>query len=516
LKLKTIFQLLPCLLAPLVLYAQSDSMPLPPDSALKIALTKIEGEPIRLSDVVQGALDHATDVQDALAAMQAAEGSLTKQRGAFDPELFAEGSKSSEQQPSSSPFSGADVLHPVTTSGNAGARITLPVGTELSASIAGIKQETNSSFSSLNPQYNATSLLTIRQPLLQGFGPAAWGDLSAAKNRYRAAKNRYLDAVAGTRAATEGLYWDLYAAERDLAVSKLIHEQATSLLGEASLRATAGLVGPNEVNNAKVFQAEQELSLLDADDNLSRISDQLATMLGRRPSGDFSRFRTLDDPPLQSPAEPLDSLLTRAFRTNHLLLAAEAEVNAAQTQVRAAWWNALPQADLFGSLGGNGLAGQGRDVVFLSDTLHNTRNDHFSDALSQALQRSFPTWTIGLRVTVPLLFREKRGEHQRLQSELDRSRIRYLQLKRAIEAQVRLQFRELEQGNSRIKAAENGVLASVDQTRIGLIQFKNGKTTAFELVRLGADLATAQRRYSQSLVRTAKATAQLTALAPLE
>ena len=51
--------------------------------------------------------------------------------------------------------------------------------------------------------------------------------------------------------------------------------------------------------------------------------------------------------------------------------------------------------------------------------------------------------------------------------------------------------------------------AAQEQVRIGLIDFYNGRTTAFELVRLGADFATAQQRYSQALVRTAKAAAIL-------
>ena len=51
--------------------------------------------------------------------------------------------------------------------------------------------------------------------------------------------------------------------------------------------------------------------------------------------------------------------------------------------------------------------------------------------------------------------------------------------------------------------------AAQEQVRIGVIEFRNGRTTAFELVRLGADFAAAQQRYSQALVRSAKAAASL-------
>jgi outer membrane protein TolC len=45
--------------------------------------------------------------------------------------------------------------------------------------------------------------------------------------------------------------------------------------------------------------------------------------------------------------------------------------------------------------------------------------------------------------------------------------------------------------------------------RIGVLEYRSGRTTAFELTRVAADLATAQQRFSQALVRTAKAHADL-------
>jgi len=74
---------------------------------------------------------------------------------------------------------------------------------------------------------------------------------------------------------------------------------------------------------------------------------------------------------------------------------------------------------------------------------------------------------------------------------------------------VRTSHRELSNGQSRLEAATEGVRAARDQVRIGLVQFENGRSTAFELVRLAADFAVAEQRYSQALVRSAKAAAEL-------
>jgi outer membrane protein TolC len=172
--------------------------------------------------------------------------------------------------------------------------------------------------------------------------------------------------------------------------------------------------------------------------------------------------------------------------------------------------------DLFGTFGGNGLAGTGRDVIFGADTMRNTLDTQFSDALDQALQRDYPSWTLGVSLTVPILMRKNGGERDRLKAELWRAEQRRAQTRHELEEQVRATYRELEKGQERVRLAEEGVQASVDQVRIGLIEYDGGTTTAFELVRLGADLAEAQRRYSQALIRAARAAARMQQLAPEE
>jgi outer membrane protein TolC len=163
---------------------------------------------------------------------------------------------------------------------------------------------------------------------------------------------------------------------------------------------------------------------------------------------------------------------------------------------------------------GNGLAGTGRDVIFGADTLRNSLDTKFADALDQSLKRDYPSWMIGLRLNVPILQRGPQGERNRLRAEVNRAEQRRVETERNLEEQVRAAFRELVNGRERLMLSEENVKASFDQVRIGLVEYEGGKVTAYELVRLGADLANAQQRYSKTLVRTAKAAALLNVLAP--
>lgn len=470
-----------------------------PDSALALTLSQFEGSFISLEEAKGLALKNATSVLEAQAALQAAGGFHRREKGAFDPELFGEFRRGRARQPAASYFAGADVLKTDTTTGTAGLRWKLPLGTSLAATLNTSKFGTNSPYFLLNPQYTNFGKLEITQPLLAGFGPSAISNLSFARRGLEAARARYEDAVLSLNAQVEQTYWDLYAAERDLAVQMLIRDQAEAFLKETQLKATAGQVGPNQVANAKVFLAEQQQAVLDREENLDKISDQFATLLGSRAAS--IRYRPSDHPPADFPVEDPDTLVARAVGQNRALKASEKNWAAARSLAKGAGWSALPKLDLFGSLVANGLSGSGADTLRFAGPA--------SRAWDQVFRRDYPSWNVGIRLSLPVGLRSGLGERQRLQGEARRAFEQYVAARRSLEEQVRSSYRELLHAKTRLAAAKDGVDASAEQVRIGMLEYQAGRTTAFELVRLSADLATAQQRYSQALVRAAKAESEL-------
>ena len=159
---------------------------------------------------------------------------MERERGRFDPELFVDLDRSAVDEPSASPFSGADVVELDQTRGAAGVSVKLPSGTELEASLVAVRQETNSIFAALDPQYTATGQLRFSQPLLEGFAKGSRRNLTSAEQRLEAATARREQAERWARARAEILYWDLYAATRDLAVQMLLRDRADALLKEVA------------------------------------------------------------------------------------------------------------------------------------------------------------------------------------------------------------------------------------------------------------------------------------------
>lgn len=480
-----------------------------PDSALVATIAQLPGDRLGLAEAVAAAAAQAPDARIARARLAAFTEAARREKGAFDPELFGSADWTGADTPSASLFAGADVLETESSRYEAGARIRLPLGTELTATMNSWRNTSNSAYASLNPEYQSTAGLSLRQPLLKGFGPAARADLDAALSNQAAAGARFDGSLLAVRSEVETVYWELYAAERNHAVTKITRRRAAAFLSDAELRAKAGMIGPNQVASAEYFLAEAEQAVLDTEENLDRLSDRLASLTGRRPVG--RRFRVADEPPRDFTLVDQDSLVAVALRRNPELQALGREADALRVLERGATWDARPTLDLVGGLGGNGLSGAPQDVYFPGDPVpvRTTIDGGRGEALGQAVGRDYPTWNVGFVFALPLGNRAGKGERGRVRAEVVRAEQVLLGARRDIEELVRAQYRELERGRQRLAIAARGVTASTKQVDIGMVEYRNGRTTAFEIVRLAADLATAQQRYSDALVRTARAAAIL-------
>jgi outer membrane protein TolC len=503
----------PILLAALACGARPAAADLPavanPDSALAATLATLAGASLSLPDAIRIGLAGSDEVGAAQAATRAAAAVVKRERGGFDPELFASGTWNSQEEPSASPFTGSGAIETDQRLYEVGATTRLVTGANVTARVTSERLSTNSLFASFEPQYTTRGRLELVQPLLAGFGPAARRDLSQAERDLVAAQASEMATRLATEARIERLYWDLYAAQRDWAVARLLLETATALLEEARTRAGAGLVGPNQIANARVFLAEREASLLDRQEDMDGASDALAAALGTRPPAGVPRYRPDAQPPRDFDLAPPDTVVAAALRRNPELLAAAARIDGLRALERGARWDALPTLDAVGSVGGNGLTGRGRTLEFGGETFVVPSRGGFGDSWSEVFKREFPTWSAGLRFAMPIGARADRGERDRLRAEIAAAEFQWMGARRALEVETRRRHRELENARRRVQVAAEGADASLEQARIGRLEYQNGRTTAFELVRLGADVASAQQRYSQALVRAAQAAADL-------
>jgi outer membrane protein TolC len=442
----------------------------------------------------------------ALGALRSAKGSQMIVAGDFDPVLVAANEQISVDSPVSSPFAGSELRERLVTGGVSWLS---PIGTNISVSMVQDKVETNAPFTTLPRERRAGARVNFVQPLLKGFGPAATrGELRARDREVEAAERRYESAELLLSADVEASYWTLYAIERDVAARRRQRQSAAVFLRDQMLRGRAGVAGPAAVAAARTFLADQEAILLESRLAVRTASDRLAQAIGISP-GANARLHAADEPTPPPALEPLDDVMHRAMTVNTELRAAEQDTAAAIHRLKAAAWNAWPSIEAYGGYGGQGLAGTSQQIVFGGDTLGSTVDTGFDHAWDQVWGDDYPEWNFGVRLIMPIPWRSDRGEHERARGEYERAREALRGRRLALETDVRTAYREAETAQATLTALRELLSATQEQARIGRLEYQTGRATAYDIVDLEAQVAGAQLRMSQAMVRVARSRAEL-------
>lgn len=477
-----------------------------PDTSYLAGETEPRTLGMTLEEAQKLALANSPALRTAQAALRGARGARTREAGVFDPVLIAEDQRVSTDSPVSSPFA-ASQLRQRSLSG--GLSWLSPIGTSLTLSLSRVTSESDAPFSTLPRERRTRARADFVQPLLKGFGPAAArGELRAVDRELEAAERRRQAAAADLDAAVEVAYWELYAAERDLAAQRLQRQRAAIFLRDQVLRARAGAAGPGAVAAARTLFADQEVQLLDTRLRLQAASDRVQETLGIS-TASTDRVHCLSEPPPPPPIESIETELERARRSNPALAAAGQDAAAALARYRRASRNAWPGLEAFGGYGGSGLAGTGRSINFGGTISGSDFDTDYGSAWDDVWSDRNPDWNFGLRVRVPVGWRAERGERERQRGGLERAQEALRAQTLALENAVRKAHREAQLSQEALRATRELVAAAREQERIGRLEYQAGRATAYDLVGIEADLARAELRESQVLVRVARSLAEL-------
>ncbi len=201
---------------------------------------------------------------------------------------------------------------------------------------------------SIGPNYQSQLLATFRQPLLRGGGR----DAVLATEREAQATERQTIAqqeVAVSAVVRDVLlaYWELWYAERALAVQVEAQSLAERQLAEAEQRVELGALAPAEALRFRSSLASLRDSRRSAELLRTTRRIELARLLATSPTA----IDVADTPPTTRPLGELRALLQTAESHSPDLVALAASVEAAEQRLRAARNQSRAQLDFVASAG---------------------------------------------------------------------------------------------------------------------------------------------------------------------
>lgn len=438
--------------------------------------------PLTLEECIQRALSRNFDLEIQRFNPQIAEEAVAAARAEFDPTLTLTSTRSFTQQPGSlSALDGSTAPTSDTTTTRLALSEKISSGATVSVSTRLNRSASNSSFSTLNPAFNADATVSVNQPLLKGAGSAIT-QATIKRNEIGFArakldfKARALDVIQ----STENAYYNMVFAREQLEVRNFSLALANRLWEEAKTRRDTGVATDLDVLQAEVGVANARRNVLLAQQSVKDREDALLALIGQfeldAPLGAAS-FAEFDG------ALPLVASSVSQARLNQPdYLSTQAAIDQLKLDLNLAKNASLPSLNIGGALGYTGRQGSA------------------DAAYRQIPDRDGYAWQADLSLSVPIGFRGDKARYRQSLATFNRETVRLRQIEQNIEVQVRSAVRAVETNLESVKISAQASQLSKRQYELEKARFEAGLSTSRRVLESQNDLETARVSELQSRV----------------
>lgn len=458
--------------------------------------------PLTERSALERALNSNFDLQVEALAPEIAAADIVLESAAFLPSVFAEGSYDDNRKSQNSIDFAAlqqrlfEEQNAVIRSGMGGR---LPWGTtyEVSLQLRELDNTVNRAGlpnALFSPEFDAFGGLTIRQPLLRGFGRAAnLAPLRVARAQLVISERTREVAVNNKCIEVLNAFYDLAYAEANVEVKSSAVTVADRFLEETARRRELGLLSPVDVAEARVRVSESNEELIQARDFLRERQLEIVRLLvlPTGPDGRTAKPTVAAELLESAPVYDVADYFPAALELRPDFQLALRRVGQEEVRKAAARNERLPQLDLRFSYGLYGLAGG------------------YQDAIDRAYSTDEPQWGGGVSLTIPLSRREGRAKLQAASLRVRQSELRVEQLRQRIALEVENAVSRLEVLGQRLETARSSVAFADEGLQLERARLETGQTSGFAVSELQRRLADAQTRELAARVDLTKAVTEL-------
>ncbi len=378
---------------------------------------------------------------------------------------------------------------------NAGVQQGFITGGQASINFDNNHQSVNSLASNYNPYTGSSLGFTFTQPLLRGFGATLNRRfIRIAANERRITSLLFQQQLIATVYGVERLYTDFVALYEDEKVKEETVRAAEKLLSDTKAQVEEGTLAPVEATraNAQVFSTQQDL--INARGLLEEEEAILKNVLTRSVDESIRSARLMPTSTLEIPAtdeiRPIQELITEAVGNRPDLGQARLQVENSIIGLQGSKNAVLPEVDLVGIAQNNGLAGPASNAF--ASTPNQPFAGGYASALGQVFARDYPTYGIGVQVTIPIHNRIAEADLARDELQTKQSQIRVAQLQNQARLEVEDALIAIRRARASYDAAVQARKFQQESLEAEQAKFEVGASTAFFVIQYESLLAQAK------------------------
>jgi outer membrane protein TolC len=415
---------------------------------------------LSLRSYIELVMANNTDINIQRLSIEVPRDAITRAYGPFDPTLSASFTSTRSTTPPTSALVGASVLTALSQPLRFTFSQTLDTGTSISATFGGEKDSTNDTFATFNPALQSSLSFSFSQPLLRNRGRSVMRlAILVAKGNFRIAENSMRNGMLNLVTAAENAYWDVVQARENLKVQEQSLKMSDASLKLYQRELELGALSPLDIYLPQSQYAAAETAVIQAKYSLAQVEDALRKMIAADLDPQTRNLPIVLTeavlPPTETRAVDGEAAVQRALALRPDLKAAIGTVEVDDLQIKQVGNALRPSLSLTGTYTSAGRGGIQRTNVF--DTNGNASilsvPGGLSDALSQIFHFGFPTYAMGLSLSLPI---HDHTNAANLADDLVQKKIDSL-AQRTLEQTIRLQVlqavSQLESSKASIKSA---------------------------------------------------------------
>jgi outer membrane protein len=523
---------------------EAPQRPLP--SAERVGVDMANQAALTLREAIALALQNNNDIDGSRIGVEVAEFNLTAAQGVYDPVFSTESYYESRTTPTSSSLSGGangSVTQKDLTGAARFGGFSPFGGGSYQLDFSTTRLTTSNQFVTLNPQFPSSLSLTYTQPLLRGLRiDNNRRQIEIAKKNLTLTDAQFRQRAIETISQVEAAYWDLTFSLRNLQVQIDAVRQARTQLESNRRLVAQGVLAPIDLVAANTQVTTFEQNVYTAQEAVTRAENNLKTLiLPERTAELWSRpIMPVSDVSLDPPRVALEAAVAGALKNRPELqqLQTTAEIN--EVDARYFRDQTRPQVDLVGTYNAVGLAGAAVQAAQnprggTSPELLARVNELSSRAglaplptptpgaggtgvapnlvgglpqsLSNLLTQDYPTYRVGVRLSLPLRNRTAEANLGRSLAEGRLIKNQRAQAEQLIEADVRNSLQALRSAEARLASAASARSSAEQQYESEQRMFRAGTTTLFLVFQRQTELLAARGRELQAQTDLNKAIA---------
>jgi outer membrane protein TolC len=383
--------------------------------------------------------------------------------------------------------------------GNAGWTQGFSTGAQVSMTFDNTRLTSNAARYTYNPILNSSLAFTIAQPLLRGFGTELNRRyIHIARNNGKIAELVFRQQAIDTVAGIARLYADLVSLNEDVKVKRESLRLAERLSEDNKNKVDQGSLAPIELTRAQAQVAATRQALISAEGLVEQQELIVKTAITRgglaNPAIRAARIVATDTlaVPESEPARTVEDLIADALRSRPDLAQGRIQVQNSEIALKGSLNGLRPELDVVGTVQNGGISGDINPVGAAQTPGAAFYPGGFGTALGQIFKNNFPTYAVGLQLTLPVRNRVAQADAVRDQMQVRQSQIRRQQLEDQVRLEVADAYVALRQARASYDAAVQSRILQEQSVEVEQVTFDVGLATNYLVIQYQTFLAQAR------------------------